>query len=607
MFVYLRNDGSSPLQITDLAYEGIKLSEGLGRSKDRQSAVDLPGYSIFLSKLPKEQIDRLQQAGEPVWWKAEPKVLPPGGYGEVALRLRREPGPDSSGRLTVITDAGEAETAVKFGRNQTRFSGIYYHPRLAYANIYIKHPAGSKVEKLFVDGTDVTQSAKIGSDPALGFTAAVYRPAQPFGKMSYHCFRALLSDGSSATAGSRAFGGDFVYGMWGAAGNARTFYENLARHNVNVQMGHAPKDVTEMSLSDEGFEFLSKLGIRNMATWPGNARKPVFYFLMDEPDAHDPEIDDLSSMTHLGCLAQGLPGRMEQMRSKDPETPILLNVDNTYTPDNWYTYSQIADIASIDPYYPEQIDGVYRKRPSLMATRVKPTYVYAATRITQSSAAPKPVHTILCSTRYVPKDWKPGDYQGRFPTPEEKRIEVYYALAAGAKGISYWWFSPDAECVGCGVDEPAAMALWKEIGILGAEVRTAGNLITVSCPADLEIKAPRNIAARALVSGLETVALIAVNEEILSDRAGTVVKPVNAALRMRLPAWLNPADAFEITADGVKSVQWKKDGDYAALELGIVQLNRFVLITADPGLRGELEQLYKNKFAANVAALTGGP
>lgn len=604
IFVYFRNGGQEPVTVADLAYEGIKLSEGLGKSGDRQSAVDIAGQSILLSKLPKEQIDKLKAAGEPVWWKPEPRTVPPGGFGEVVLRLRGSPGSDKV-NVTIMTDRGEIPATIDVAKPQPRFESISFHPARTVAYLYAKHPTpGAKVVKLLVDGADVTKNVRLASDPALRTAPIVYWPSKPFDLMSYHNFQAVYDDGSTATAGIRAWGSEFVYGMWGARGDAKGFYEELARHNVNAQMGHAGKDVTEMSLDKDGFDFLTRLGIRSMASSPGNARNPLFFFVMDEPDAHDPEIDELASKAHLGCLAQGLVGRMEAFRSKDSKVPILLNIDNTDTPQNWYTYHQLADVPAIDPYYPEQLDGAYRRRPGLFAARLKPSYVYAAARISLSSGAPKLVHVILCSTKYVPRDWKPGDYSGRFPTPEEKRIEVYYAIAGGAKGISYWWFSPDKECVGCGVDESAARALWREIGLLGAEVRTAGSVITMGCPTDLSITAPRNLVARALVSGLDTVALVLVNDEVFCDRVGTVFKPAKGTVSVRIPSWVAPKDAFEVTYQGVKDVNWKQNAGSVDLDLGPVELTRFVLITSDGGLRGQLDQLHKNKFAANVAALT---
>jgi hypothetical protein len=107
-----------------------------------------------------------------------------------------------------------------------------------------------------------------------------------------------------------AWGNEFVYGQWGSQGEAKAFYEKMARHNQNAHMGHAEGPVVEMSLTPSGLEFLTKLGIRNMATWYGNARNTLFYFLQDEPDAQDPGIDDLPPGQRLGLVGQYLVRKM---------------------------------------------------------------------------------------------------------------------------------------------------------------------------------------------------------------------------------------------------------------------------------------------------------
>ena len=92
LFVYFQNTADTPIAVTDLAIEGVKLSEGLGRSKD--AIQDLHGHSVLLSKLPKESVDKLHAAGQPIWWKAEPSEIAPKETGQVVVRLKRDPQPE---------------------------------------------------------------------------------------------------------------------------------------------------------------------------------------------------------------------------------------------------------------------------------------------------------------------------------------------------------------------------------------------------------------------------------------------------------------------------------------------------------------------------------
>ncbi len=600
VFLYLQNTADSPVAITDLAVDGVKLSEGLAEGHDRVAG--LAGHSVKICRLPKEQTDKLYAAGQPVWWKAEPFEVPPNGTAQVVIRLKRDPAVEKL-KLGIVTSGGEVPAVVDVRKAQPRFAGIYFTPELDTVYLYAIHHSGAGVapDRVFLDGKNVTQLAKMASDNAVGVVPIVLKLPEPLETMSYHCFRAGYPDGSAATAGIRAWGSEMAYGMWGGSGDPKPVLTDWSKHNINVMMGQWSGDGAHVSLKPGGLEFMQSIGMRQMTNWFGNARKPLFYFLQDEPDAQDYGIDDLQAADRLGCLGQALVEKREDLRKKDAKVPALLNIDNTYKPENWYTYHQLADIPCIDPYYQGELDSVYDKHPSRMPSHSKPTYVYAASAISQSSCAPKPLHVVLCATGYT--DPKSG-FAGRYPTPEEKRVEAYYAIAAGAKGLSYWWFTPGKECNGCGSDNPQAKALYKGIGLLGAEVRTAGPLITVSCPAEIPVKASRFLWTRALLSGVDTMALVVVNDDILCDRMGTVVKPVQKAkATVDVPSWLSAADAFEVTSEGIRDVPWTKHGARVNVDLGTVDLTRFIVITSDSSLRDRLRKLYEDKFAANVAAL----
>lgn len=598
VFVHVRNDGKQPAKVTDLLIEGIEMSKALAKTKDDAGGLD--GHSILVSDLPKDKIEKLKDAGHPVWWKAEPSELQPGQIGQIVIRMRRPPKTDVV-NVGVRMGDGVVKAAVSSKKPQPRFAGIYFSPDLRTIWLYPRHPKlGVAPESVSMDGADITSECRIVADGVVALTPIVIKLQQPLEMMSYHSFQVNYPDKSAAMAGIRAWGNEAVYGMWGARGDAKAFYQELADHSVNAHMGHAGKDVMEMSLKPGGLEFLTSLGIRNMATWFGNARNTLFYFLQDEPDAQDPGINDLPPDQRLGLVGQYLVKKMDGLRQKDPKTPILLNIDNTYKPENWYMYHQLADIPCLDPYYQGELDATYWRHPGSMATQYKPTYVYAAAAISQSSAAPKPLHVILCSTQALEET-----RQGRFATPEEMQIQVHYALAAGAKGLSYWWFTPGKGCNGVGADDPAAKALWREIGLLGAEVRTAGPVITTSCPTPLPVEASRWLWVRTLLSGTDTVAVVVTNDNMLCDRVGTVYKAVeNAKVAVTLPEWLKPSDCFEVSGSGVSDTTWQASGRKVSLNLGKVELARLVIVTSDPDLRARLKQVYQEKFSANVTKLT---
>lgn len=604
LHIYLRNSSNRPVEITDLALESVSLTEAIAFLPERQVSGMSPA-SIRFSKLPEAEIKRLISAGEPVWWKADPWLVPPEGAAEVALRLRRA-APTPAANLAVLAGGDRIDVKVPTTRPSPRFAGISFSPDLQGACLHVRHTSrDARPERVLVDGVDVTARSQILHDPALDVAVIAATFEQPAQRGSFHLFQVAYSDGSAALAGVRAWSDEFVYGMWGYINQGETprervdyYLTDMRRHHINALMQSYGGEVGQFLQSPEGVEYRARNGLRVMVNGPGKLPDPLYYFLTDEPDAHDYAVKELDPMSRLAALGQPLVRRAREFRQASPATPQLLNVDNTYKPDNWYTYGQLADVYCADPYYQEQQRIVWNDRPAWASAFVKPTYVLGVTTICQSACAPRPLHIILNSVRH---DSPKGPF--RFATPTEKRVEVFYALSAGAKGLSYWWYTPYGEFHGCGSSDPAGVALWTEIGRLGALTRTAGPLIVRSCPAETPVKSPLKLWTRTLLSGSDALLLLAVNENIASDRQGTVVVPLEKAdLTLTPPAWLAVADVFEVSEQGVQDVAWRQEGTQLALSLGRVEVARMIVVTADRRLREVLARLHREDSAQTLPA-----
>jgi len=143
-----------------------------------------------------------------------------------------------------------------------------------------------------------------------------------------------------------------------------------------------------------------------------------------------------------------------------------------------------------------------------------------------------------------------------------------------------------------------------EIGLLGAEVRTADAILSRACPADLPVDAPRTLWVRTLLAGDDTVLVLVVNDNIACDRKGTRVVPIeNAFVHVRPPAWLASGDCFEISARGLADVPIQRQGDGVRIDLDTVEVTRMLVLTRDASLRAELSGRYKERFEANVRKL----
>lgn len=603
--VYVRNTGKQPLAITDARLEGISLTEAIRLSKDEKAGIH--PASVRIAKIPQDQIDKLIAAGEPVWWKADPENVAPGGLADITIRLRRNP-PAETMKVEVMCGESPLPARIEVKKAQPYLAGVSFSLDYSEVFTYIRSAgkAGAVPNKFVIDGQDVTAQSRILSDPALDTAVVVTRLKEPVERGSFHYFQADCADGSRAAAGLRATADEFRYGMWGYINKGKTpkeraeyFLKDMEDHNINILMYSISKDVSEFMRSEEGVAYSQRTGMRMMANWPGNARKPVYYFLLDEPDAQDAAVNMLPGAVRLGALGQGLVEKSKEIRAKDPGPPILLNIDNTFKPENWYMYAQLPDVMCADPYYSGELASALRKRPEEVKNFEKPTYVYAVSAISRWACAPRPLHIILNCVR---DDSKETPF--RFSTPIEKRIEVFYALAGGATSLSYWWYAPYDQCYGVGGDDPRGKALWKEMGLLGAEVRTAGEVLTRSCPAELPVKSSPNLWVRTLLSGPDSVVLLVVNDTSRGTKTGTTIRTVSPAeVSVQVPAWLKNAGAFEIDSAGTKDLAAKVSGAAATMNLGSVNVTRLIVLTQDAGLRQRIQKLYTERFAPAVQRL----
>ncbi len=611
LFAIFRNSTASPLEVKDVLLDGVSLAQAVApEHKPTNHPDDKYPSSLQFSKLPKQQIDKLVSAGEPVWWKAEPMVVPPGGYGQVTVRLRREPKVET---LTVSIPGlpeTDGQMTISVGTRQPRFFSVNFTPKFDAAYVYLRHPSGKGTapQQILLDGQDVTSRCTIVADEAVDTVPVVIKPTSPFKQAAWYLFQAIYADGTTARVSIGAWQPGLVYGIWGYSkvgktedDNRKFFLEDMRAHNINTLLYSIPGEVRKFLRSPDGQEYSKRTGIRIMTNWVGDAVNPPFLFLTDEPDAGDYASTMLDPYKRIGSLAQWLVNRAGMFRREEPGTPVLLNVDNTFKPENWYTYAQLADLPCADPYYQEGVQSLLKSDPTNWGPYLKPTYVYGVGTIYQSAGAPKPMHLILHTCRFDMKDFP---YRG--PTPEEKRIEVYYSLAAGAKALSFWWYTPFGEYYGCGGSDKDMRALWKEIGLVGAEIRSAESTIIRSCPAVVPVSGPRMLWIRSLLVGDDALALIIVNDNFASDRLGTIYRPVEKAkVKVRVPSWLKPADAFEVTSEGTRDIKWQTDAGELNLDLGTVDLTRFILVSKSANLREQTQQVYQDRFVANVKALLG--
>lgn len=600
--IYVKNNGSSSVTISDLTINGTGLADGIrcNTTKTYKDGCDLYPCSVYYPSVKQVLVD----AGEPIWWRIEPNPVPAGGTAEIFVRMRTRVLTTLS--LVVQSSAGNVSASVTVTNNAApRIAGIGMSSDSTKAYLYLRHPeSGKQPTQVFVDGVDKTSSCTIFGDADFNISPLVCNLGSALGRGTFHCFRAVYSDGSKAVDGLRIYYDDFKYGRWGGPPSSGlddqlAHLTDMGIHSMNLQVngwgaiGDAPK-------TTEGRAIMDQYGIRKAVTDP-TADRLYAIFLCDEIDAGDSNVPTNIVPATIGALSQDMSNRAQGFKTNYAQYPTMLNLAANFKPYNHYIYGHVPDVLSVDPYYQSRLSDAYWKRPNLRALYSKATYIYAVASSCQAGCEPRRLHVILnCARDY-------SDTYGvfRWGTPEEKRVEAYYALAAGAKEIDYWWFTAAAANEGIGdAKEPGSAALWREMGLIGAEAGIASPLIVNSCPVQTAITKPGKLWVRSLVCGVDTLLLICVNDDYVSTEVGTTVRPIkNADVSLDLPDWIAPAGVFEVDYRGVRDVGYDVAGGKINLHLGGVDLTRMIVITGDSTLKSALQSRYTNVYGPRVSQI----
>ncbi len=618
--VYLKNTGAAAVAINDATLAGHSLKTVIEMADNSQASIflhwDNPAQDIL-------------NAGEPVWYRFDPPAIPAGGVAQVAVRLRHIPTTPTVS-LGVATAAGTVTTNITVNASAPQISSIGYSEDLRKVYLHWRRASGGGASgaaptSVWLDGTNVTALTSTVGDPNVNFAASVITLPNPLPFFSYHVFRGVYADGQSAMASQRAWTNKFIYATYGhfeltANYTAADWINEATDHGVNncqVNFGEIGGYMNTVSgaahARSVGFGYTigdkTKLNVRGI--------DPDFWFLNDEPDAQEQN----QSNTHCGtgvripCGGEHSVGTLvlseiahglTELQALRPLVPLSVNLDNALKPESYFTWGPAMDILQFDNYYQRRLSDSYWRIPRLIPLYRKATYIYAHARIGCAGAEPNPSNQLLysCEWQCVYDDC--GANLGNlwpFPTPESKRIEVYYSLAGGSKGLGYWWFPKGYPSNGLADQGKAtARAVWKEMGLLGNEIKTARPLIVTSTPVDLPLTPGSNVWARALASGTNALILYIVNDDYYNDFTGCHYNPVsNATVTATLPSWmLGGPTAFEVTPAGLRDVSTQLNGNQLQLNLGTLKLTRMIILTTDPQLRPTLQQRYEQTVRPGI-------
>jgi hypothetical protein len=98
--------------------------------------------------------------------------------------------------------------------------------------------------------------------------------------------------------------------------------------------------------------------------------------------------------------------------------------------------------------------------------------------------------------------------------------------------------------------------------------------------------------------------MLAVNNNYENTDKGTKIETVKSTeVTLKLPSWIKTAQAFEITAGGIKTCSAGTTAEGFRVPLGSLPVTRMIVITSDGKLRSQLQSYYASHLAATAKSL----
>lgn len=524
---------------------------------------------------------------EVVWLRMTPEVIEPGQEAELAICLRTALKKDTS--LQVSFDQEITLTAaVTAAKPDFLLEKIVFEKNLKRAYLYVvrQNLSAPLPTRVYLDG-------HLQEDAALRWLSEDYTVAMRIAQLDFetpldrgtpYTFRVAAENGATAAATLRAYADLTVFGTYG--GN------DLSRYAKNGLTALNSFRAADKALLDQA----ASLNVR-IASMLEPKPDPLTYghkglyayVLTDEPDVKDWGVDDRPAHKRVGAHAPDMVKLTQDCRV-DVATPTLVTLDLTFTPYNYFFYGRIADITNVDCY------------PLTVGMPLSVIRDYLT--IVRNAASPGPFTFSYqgCWEEYgIDQEWRSSDKikevgwdalrdknkkrgLGRKPEPQEVRIQMFYAIGNGARGLFSYI---DSSEMGNGVlyhgseDLPE---LWVEIGRTSQMLNQVTPWLNIAYPVTWATANHDKIWLRTLCCGSQAALVVAVNEDYVYSAEIFAQNPLkNVTMTFNDMPWLRAEQVYRVTADKLEALEVRRV-ERGAVWSDDIATGEVYLITADPSL-----------------------
>ena len=476
-----------------------------------------------------ELLDELPTS-KAVWLQTLPNPVPPGKTGNLMIMLRRDLANfELPLEVGVETGSGQSlEARVEDINDPIQLAGIYFSSDLDEIYVYLENTSEYEItpENVYLDSQNASDRTDFFSAQVPPKEKGFLRitPSAPLRQGEYISVRVESSAGEAAQAVVRAWS-HFPITSWD--GDTR---EELHFDPEPFHLSYDP------DMEEEELEEL-----------PGSSA----WYLMGCPNCRDRDRGK-----PLGNAGNALIEKARKAREIDPSRPSHTHICDASKERTYFLYGEACDIMFINPY-----EVVFRS-----ADPAKNGH-YAA--LAKLACRPRPLMTIPEAFEMTNEGWL-------FPSPEQLRLGVYYQLAEGVKGVSYYVKShyeryPELEA---------------EIGRVNEELRAARDYLKVGEPfGKLAASSDPKVSANAIVCADKGLAVILINtdyETATEDgKRHTDYRPREGFhVEIEVPAWLEIDRGREIGAGINATGIHREDGGKITVPMEELDLTGILLFTS---------------------------
>jgi hypothetical protein len=593
--IYLENSGNQPLEIKEMELNGksvgILVNEEIVKEplKFREKYLEVKNQEVM-------------------WYRIWPNPIPSKGVSQVIVRLATFPKKPPVVNFLYKEPEEKPSTLsmdVPIEKSPFRMSYVGFSEDLKAIYVYLRKETEGDVtlSDTYLDGRKV-EASLFSPDFFHNLSLIKIELPKPLKDGSFHTIKATSTRGNSTAYQVKVRRPQFVLGVtdfnekyadaykpllmntwapWG--GLLKSNLDMLQKHNMKAILGSFFTRIVSRRFGKRESKGICMVNPEEIEEVKNHPALAGFSIQGDEPDAHKPWT--------VYCREAERAEEFCRLLAPCPYSLIMLN--HSGTPRNYYTFGEIPQAITTHAY---QLPTRKGSNTEKAIKGIK----YEAYHCREASY-PHPPY-------YIPGRVLHYNARGG----KEARIEAYYAILEGIKGLIYWPYRFAVSARPWSMYHKRPQSEWDfsrynfEVSKVHAELSMAGALLFKGDVITLAKTDNPDIDVGSILSGENSIVLTLINRDFISEPIDSTKEKLftynpqkNVEVEVALPPWFTVKDVFVIDYVGPQKMSYEGSRTTTKLKFPQIDLTRMVVITQDEDLYKRIRSRFKKEIYPKLA------